>query len=45
MSSIEELIRRLTSRGIYVTALLLDVLSMRDPEESMRERINMAENT
>ncbi|WP_048062865.1 PaREP1 family protein [Caldivirga maquilingensis] len=39
----EELIKKLTSRGIDVTELLLDALSMQDPEESMRERIAVAE--
>ncbi len=45
MISVEELIRKLMDKGVDVTELLLDALSMRDPEESMRERMALPRNT
>ncbi|MGC9136942.1 PaREP1 family protein [Caldivirga sp.] len=39
----EELIRRLMELGIDVNELLLDALGTKDPEESSRERIGIAE--
>ncbi len=43
MSNIDELIRKLMSKGVNVADLLLDALSIQDPEESMRERMSIAE--
>ena len=40
---LEELIRLLMSRGVDVEDVLLDALSIKDPEESAKERIGLAE--
>ena len=40
----EELIRKLIERGINVNDLLLDALSVKDPEESSKERLKIAED-
>jgi hypothetical protein len=39
----EELIRKLKSKGIDVDDVLLDALSRKDPEESVKERLKLAE--
>ncbi|MGC8543633.1 MAG: PaREP1 family protein [Vulcanisaeta sp.] len=39
----DELIRKLASKGVDVADLLLDALSIQDPEESVKERMSVAE--
>ncbi|AWR95899.1 superfamily I DNA and RNA helicase and helicaseubunit [Acidianus brierleyi] len=41
--SLDEVIKKLEKKGINVTEALLDILSKEDPEESSKERINLAE--
>ncbi|GAB6944775.1 PaREP1 family protein [Vulcanisaeta sp. JCM 14467] len=43
MANVDELIRKLVNKGVDVAELLLDALSVVDPQEGIRERIRLAE--